>query len=688
MYFSATAFNNFFGLLQINNDTGKKGREQTTGLTTFLALDMYQKLSGNDVLNLNPANSETRQSITNFFAYLLRITSSEELEYQVNNLGFIEIGLTSTKLAKKFSSNFLTTPLKRAADAAVLRNYPSRPAPLLNLGIQIDPTNKWGVSKIDTWEENIFAFLRERKCGEDTFPLIVFLLRNTDIDSSQLPEITIDTALTSLFTNELTRFLVDHANFPSGWDEFEFFSDEPVTLEEINREYILDELGNEEDSGQEENEQEEHIPHPKNLILYGPPGTGKTHKTAEITLKICGYWEERLSEDRKELMNRFQMLQKQGQVEFITFHQSFSYEEFVEGIRAIVVNDQVKYEVKDGVFKEICKKALNSPFSKGGLIEGYELVDVNEHLIYVKNSANVISPIPYDLVEEAAKNVLEDKITLEDIHTGRNKEITSQKYDNYILGYKSILKALVKHYIEKLKSVQSTDKNYVLIIDEINRANISKVFGELITLIEDDKRIGEGNYNSLRVKLPYSKEHFGVPKNLYIIGTMNTTDRSIALMDIALRRRFEYVEIMPDTTILHPVTFNDNQIEINKLLDIINKRITVLLDREHTIGQALFLNIHNMKDLVNAFRKKLIPLLQEYFYEDWEKISLVLGDNQKVNTSLKILIVDDNYNPQELFGNGDYVSLDSVVYTVNPLFGVDEELTFNMIKTIYQKQED
>ncbi|NHC43465.1 AAA domain-containing protein, partial [Bacillus sp. MM2020_1] len=465
----------------------------------------------------------------------------------------------------------------------------------------------------------------------------------------------IETALSSMFTDELTRFLVNHANLPSEWGEFELFSNEPVTLEEINREYILDETGNEEDNRQEDNGQGEHIPHPKNLILYGPPGTGKTYKTAEITLKICGYWEEHLSEDRRELMKRFQMLQKQGQVEFITFHQSFSYEEFVEGIRAIVVNDQVKYEVKDGVFKEICKKAINPIFSKGDIINGYELVDVNEHLIYVKNSSNVISPIPYDLVEEATKNVLEGKVTLEDIHAGRNKEITSQKYDNYILGYKTILKTLVKHYIDKLNVEHSTDRNFVLIIDEINRANISKVFGELITLIEEDKRIGEGNYNALRVKLPYSKEHFGVPKNLYIIGTMNTSDRSIALMDIALRRRFEYVEIMPDTTILQPVIFNDDQIELDKLLDTINKRITVLLDRDHTIGQALLLNIHDMKDLVNAFRKKLIPLLQEYFYEDWEKISLVLGDNQKVTASLKILILDVNFNLKEIFGDSDFV---------------------------------
>ena len=688
MYFSAKVFNHFFELLQLasNSDTGKKGGEQTTGLTVFLAVDMYQKFSGNVVLNLNPNNTEVRQGVTNFFVGLLKITQSDELEYQVNKLGHVNAEKKSN-LAKKFSSNFLTTPLKRAAEAANVRSYPSRPTPLLSLGEEVTPTNQWGVNKLEGWKDNIFAFLRERKCKEDTFPLIVFLLRNTDIDNSGSPTDALKRALSNMFTEELTNFLLEHADISDKWHSSDFFSDEPVSIEEINESLILSsEVSKETTDEQETDEQGEYIPHSKNLILYGPPGTGKTYKTAEITLKICGYWKDDLLDDREELMKRYKALQEQGQVEFVTFHQSFSYEEFVEGIKATVVNDQVKYEVKDGVFKEICKKASKQIFSKGDIINGYELVDVNEHLIYVKNSANVISPIPYDLVEEAANNVLEEKCTIEDIHNGRNKEMISQKYDNYILGYKSILKVLVTYYLENLEKNQDTYKNYVLIIDEINRANISKVFGELITLIEEDKRVSDSNVNSLKVKLPYSKEYFGVPANLYIVGTMNTADRSIALMDIALRRRFEYKEIMPDTTILGSITFNGNPIELSQLLDTINKRLTVLLDRDHTIGQALFFNIDDLQGLVNVFKTKLIPLLQEYFYEDWEKISLVLGDTQKIDSTLKIIVSDDNFNLQELFGTNDLILTDNIIYTVNPSFGEDEEKTFNMIKTIYQPQ--
>ncbi|MEH7373268.1 hypothetical protein V7156_28015, partial [Priestia megaterium] len=472
MYFSAKVFNHFFELLQLasNSDTGKKGGEQTTGLTVFLAVDMYQKFSEDVVLNLNPNNTEVRQGVTNFFVGLLKITQSDELEYQVNKLGHINAEKKSN-LAKKFSSNFLTTPLKRAAEAANVRSYPSRPTPLLSLGEEVTPTNQWGVNKLEGWKDNIFAFLRERKCKEDTFPLIVFLLRNTDIDNSGSPTDALKRALSNMFTEELTNFLLEHADVSDKWHNSDFFSNEPVSIEEINESLILSsEASKETADEQETDEQGEYIPHSKNLILYGPPGTGKTYKTAEITLKICGYWKDDLLDDREELMKRYKALQERGQVEFVTFHQSFSYEEFVEGIKATVVNDQVKYEVKDGVFKEICKKASKQIFSKGDIINGYELVDVNEHLIYVKNSANVISPIPYDLVEEAANNVLEEKCTIEDIHNGRNKEMISQKYDNYILGYKSILKVLVTYYLENSEKNQGTYKNYVLIIDEINRA--------------------------------------------------------------------------------------------------------------------------------------------------------------------------------------------------------------------------
>lgn len=302
----------------------------------------------------------------------------------------------------------------------------------------------------------------------------------------------------------------------------------------------------------------------KNTILYGPPGTGKTYYTAYYSVAICedvsiGDLEKKPYE---EVLNIFNDLKEKGRIAFTTFHQSYGYEEFIEGIRPVMAGEEekksIEYEIVPGVFKKFC--------------------------------------------------------------------------DEY----------------------SQPDKRCVFIIDEINRGNISKIFGELITLIEETKRKGEEE--GLTAFLPYSKQAFGVPKNVYILGTMNTADRSIALMDTALRRRFNFIEMMPDCRTIEDVVIRQNGKEVNigNVLDIINRRIEFLFDREHTIGHAFFTSLKNedsnsIKRLANIFRNSIIPLLQEYFYDDYEKIRLVLGDNHKKDEQFQF-IKKVNIEQKELFG--------------------------------------
>lgn len=219
-------------------------------------------------------------------------------------------------------------------------------------------------------------------------------------------------------------------------------------------------------------------------------------------------------------------------------------------------------------------------------------------------------------------------------------------------------------------SANVMQRNYVLIIDEINRGNISKIFGELITLIEPSKRLGHSDSEAIEVTLPYSGDKFSVPDNLYIIGTMNTADRSLALMDTALRRRFDFIEMMPDYNVLHneegssfKVESDGFEIDLARLLETMNKRIAALYDREHQLGHAFLMPVVKaiaagddekaLHELKSCFQNKIIPLLAEYFFEDWQKIRLVVGDNQKPEAYQLINQSDVDY--EVLFGDTEDV---------------------------------
>lgn len=318
----------------------------------------------------------------------------------------------------------------------------------------------------------------------------------------------------------------------------------------------------------------------KNIILYGPPGTGKTYYSAIYAVAIC--MPEKyasLNEVQKlpyaDVMKEYNRLKNEGRVAFTTFHQSYSYEEFIEGIKPVVEEEtgKIGYSVTDGIFKKFCKKAEQA----GG-------------------------------VQSAPDTFVYNPIQQEDLTTN--------------------------------------DKNYVFIIDEINRGNISKIFGELITLIETTKRKGQNQTEAVSAILPYSGSEFCVPSNVYILGTMNTADRSIALIDTALRRRFQFVEMMPESKVLDSmgvgiISEQGVELDVSRMLDIINKRIEYLFDREHMIGHAFFTELQadpSLQCLGKIFRKRIIPLLQEYFYEDYSKIQLVLGDNLKPDDKYKFVI--------------------------------------------------
>lgn len=478
-----------------------------------------------------------------------------------------------------------------------------------------------------------------------------------------------------------------------------------------------------------------------NTILYGPPGTGKTYHTVIYAVAIIENRELASveAESYSDVLARYNEYKVQGRIEFTTFHQSFGYEEFIEGIRPVVSSDDetsdagdVQYSVQPGIFKRFCERAerpaavvtndygigenpsiwkvsldgtgdnpIRSECLKKGHIRigwdeyGESITDTTDFSQYggrvVLNSfinrmqigdivlscysASTIDAIgvvtgdcewhdEYPRLKRLRKVnwiVKDIKENILSLNGGTSMTLASV----YRMGNVSLTDVyqLIDMHNPTTAAAQPAQKNYVFIIDEINRSNISKIFGELITLIEESKRVGKPE--GMTARLPNSQKPFGVPDNVYIIGTMNTADRSIATIDTALRRRFLFREMLPNPQVLADVMVED--LSISAMLNRMNQRIAVLYDREHTIGHAYFMKLRDnptVETLAEIFRNNIIPLLQEYFYEDYEKIRLVLGDSLKNDPEEQFITACEN-DYVALFGSVDIGLDDSNTYEIN-----------------------
>lgn len=363
-----------------------------------------------------------------------------------------------------------------------------------------------------------------------------------------------------------------------------------------------------------------------NQILYGPPGTGKTYRVIrEAAAIIAG---QPITDDVAAKTACDQAC-AEGRVRLATFHQSFSYEDFIEGIRPMMEEDgKAAFQVRDGIFKEIATEALFAC-----------LEETSNHTkpdgTYKRPASGSKTGIVWDTADQlmnelgripSGKEVWERAIAQGSVPNTAKTQASRWRRsrglaDTETLNSGEIVRSYLTDGPDSGWQLRADKKfpPYVLIIDEINRGNISRIFGELITLIEDDKR--EGGANALRVTLPSSREPFTVPPNLYLLGTMNTADKSLALLDVALRRRFEFRELAPDFTACKELPE-----DMRAVLRRLNERIELRKDRDHRIGHAFFMGVKDAAGFNRAFVRKVVPLLQEYFFNDIDGARFVLGE--------------------------------------------------------------
>jgi len=483
-----------------------------------------------------------------------------------------------------------------------------------------------------------------------------------------------------------------------------------------------------------------------NQILYGPPGTGKTFHSITEAMRILEpqlFWDA-LTPTREALKQKFDEYVKTNRVRLVTFHQSFSYEDFVEGIRVSTAKegDKLAYDIEPGIFKKVCEEA-------GRRKETEAHLGLNERPRLWKISISDESSRQYCFTHGEARigwgeigNLLTTDLTLPELKLGSNDRSTLEifaseirigdvflclkststicgvgivtgdyryqdqvpngvrsDYQNvrsvkwvfsqlnfdilslnkqvgltlktvYELGrftWTELVEALTRQgeVLKEYAHAKDERKPHVLIIDEINRGNISRIFGELITLIEESKR--EGQPEALSVTLPYSGDEFLVPDNVFIIGTMNTSDRSLTGLDIALRRRFTFIEMQPKPEELAGIEVSSGEVKVSiqTLLEVMNQRIEILLDRDHCLGHAYFMPLkeeqkRTLPELAHIFGQKILPLLQEYFYDDWERIDWVLNSNGMVQQQYQESDID------KLFPASAKGKIQSQSWQINP----------------------